>query len=286
MIRLRHPIRAIREPFGTAGLIVACLALVLAMGGAAVAAKGSLTGKQKKEVEKIAKKYAGKPGAAGAAGAPGPAGPGGAKGDKGDAGTNGTNGTNGKSVETGNATVQECSSGGATVQVAGEPSTKKKICNGQTGFTEVLPEGKTETGIWRVEVPQLGTDESLISFPIPLASSLPAASAGHIILKNGKELVTNPVTEEPEEAASTACTGTVSEPTAETGQLCIYAGSPLISPGESAGPFLTPVEGEAFIDPTKSPEVSGIATSGTILKAQNFLSGTKVGYGTWAVTAE
>ena len=65
MKRLRHPIRAIREPFGTAGLIVACVALVLALTGAAFAAAG-LTGKQKKEVEKIAKKYAGKPGAAGA----------------------------------------------------------------------------------------------------------------------------------------------------------------------------------------------------------------------------
>ena len=58
MQRLRHPIRAIREPFGKAGLTVAILALVLAMVGGAYAS-GALTGKQKKEVKKIAKKYAG-----------------------------------------------------------------------------------------------------------------------------------------------------------------------------------------------------------------------------------
>jgi hypothetical protein len=108
--RLRHPIRAIREPFGKAGLTVAICALVLAMVGGAYAA-GALSGKQKKEVEKIAKKYAGK---TGSAGSQGPAGPAGAKGDTGTNGKDGTNGTNGK--------------------------------EGTIGFTETLPSGKTETG--------------------------------------------------------------------------------------------------------------------------------------------
>ena len=123
MKRLRHPIRAIREPFGKAGLTVAILALVFAMVGGAYAASGGLTGKQKKEVEKIAKKYAGK---TGSAGSQGPAGPAGAKGDtstNGKDGTNGTNGTNGKEGPEG-----------------------KQGKEGTTGFTETLPSGETETG--------------------------------------------------------------------------------------------------------------------------------------------
>ena len=48
---IRHPIRAAREPFGKAGLIVAIVALVAAIGGTALAASG-LNSKQKKEVDK------------------------------------------------------------------------------------------------------------------------------------------------------------------------------------------------------------------------------------------
>lgn len=80
----RRPGRALREPFGKAGLIVACCAVLLACTGGAFAAGGGFSGPQKKEIGKIAtkvaKKYAGKPGKsgpagpAGAAGAPGPAG--------------------------------------------------------------------------------------------------------------------------------------------------------------------------------------------------------------------
>jgi hypothetical protein len=70
---LRNSIPARREPFGKAGLIVACCALLLACTGAAFAA-GRLTGPQRKEVAKIAKKFAGKAGQVGAAGPQGPAG--------------------------------------------------------------------------------------------------------------------------------------------------------------------------------------------------------------------
>ena len=38
MKSFRHPVRAIREPFGTAGLIIAVVALVAAVGGNAFAA--------------------------------------------------------------------------------------------------------------------------------------------------------------------------------------------------------------------------------------------------------
>jgi hypothetical protein len=85
---------AFQERFGTAGVILGVIALVLAIGGSAIAASGKLTPKQKREVKAIAKSFQGT-GPAGAAGAAGPAGPAGAKGDNGTDGTNGTNGTNG-----------------------------------------------------------------------------------------------------------------------------------------------------------------------------------------------
>ncbi len=151
--KLRHPVRAIREPFGTAGLIVAMIALVTALGGTALAAKGALTGKQKKEVEKIAKKFAGKPGAAGATGltgATGPAGPRGATGAEGDQGIQGEQGEPGE---------------------PGEP--------GQTGFTETLPQNETETGSW-----SFGMTNSLpfisISFNIPLLNELDASHVHYV----------------------------------------------------------------------------------------------------------
>ena len=54
----------IHDKLGTAGLVVAVIALVFAMVGGAFAAAG-LTTKQKKQVKTIAKKYAGKQGSAG-----------------------------------------------------------------------------------------------------------------------------------------------------------------------------------------------------------------------------
>jgi hypothetical protein len=91
MSRLRHPIRAIREPFGKAGLTVAVIALVFAMVGGAFAAAG-LNGKQKKQVTKIAKSFqgtgpAGASGIAGPKGDPGPQGSEGPKGEQGPAGS-------------------------------------------------------------------------------------------------------------------------------------------------------------------------------------------------------
>ncbi|MBS1884268.1 MAG: hypothetical protein JSS97_15085 [Actinobacteria bacterium] len=81
--------RRVREPFGKAGLVVACCAVLLACTGGAFAA-GQLTGPAKKEVAKIAAKQAKKfatAGPAGKAGPTGPAGPAGPAGPQGPAGT-------------------------------------------------------------------------------------------------------------------------------------------------------------------------------------------------------
>jgi hypothetical protein len=136
--------RRIHEKLGTAGLIISIVALFAALGGGAYAASGGLTGKQKKEVEKIAKKVA-KPGPAGAPGANGAQGAAGPVGSAGKDGANGTNGSN------------------------GAPGTPGKP--GESGFTSVLPSGKTETGAWSLAISptnQFFEFRVSISFPIPL----------------------------------------------------------------------------------------------------------------------
>jgi len=168
------------------GLTVAVIAPVFALVGGAFAASGGLNAKQKKQVEKIAKKFAGKDGATGPAGkdgATGPAGPQGSPGAKGDKGDQGIQGIQG---------------------IPGPPGK-----DGETGFTETLPAGKTETGAFAVQ----GTpaDENgliaAISFPIPLDEAL---DADHVLIGS-----TFP--------KPAQCQGGALEPTAAPGYLCVYA---------------------------------------------------------------
>ena len=170
--------RRLKEPFGKAGLTIAILALVLAMVGGAYAASG-LNSKQKKEVKSIAKSFQGT-GPAGAQGAAGANGKDGAQGPKGDTGAVGPQGPQGLQGKQG---------------LQGPP--------GQTGFTEKLPSGKTETGTWLTQNP--GSTPSFewtsISFTIPLQAP-PAA-----------------VFNEPE---TTNCPGTWKDPKAAAGKLCFY----------------------------------------------------------------
>jgi hypothetical protein len=187
-----------RDQVGTAGLIVAVVALVLALGGGAYAASGALTGKQKKEVEKIAKKYAGKPGTAGATG---PAGAAGAKGDTGAAGAAGAEGKQGIQGKEG----KEGAEG-----LEGSPWT--------AGGT--LPVGSTETGVWTLYGGSTASEvASPISFPIPLAAGLSGTKV-HFAPGLG-------------EGPTGTCTGNVSNPTAPSGTLCVYNAH--LAP-ETAGP--------------------------------------------------
>lgn len=135
MTRLRHPIRAIREPFGTAGLIVACIALVLGLGGAAFAAATKLPPTQKKEVEKIAKREAKKAQGSGPAG---PTGPTGAKGDPGASGGAGASGATGGTGVTGATGTTGANGANASFEylfntaTAGDPTAKKLGLNNAT----------------------------------------------------------------------------------------------------------------------------------------------------------
>jgi hypothetical protein len=271
MSRLRHPVRAIREPFGTAGLIVACVALVAALGGTAFAAT-KLNSTQKKEVEKIAKKFAGKPGAAG------PAGPGGKDGAKGADGSNGTNGSNGVSVTTAPASAGECPSGGIKVLSASAPA---KVCNGTTGFTELLPSGKTETGTITTPLLQVEAGaESMqviatpISFAIPLGAPLGAAEV-HFVS-----------TEEQEEGTGPAeCPGSAESPLAQAGNLCVYQGGTLIQEANGEGEQEARVV-KIFPVTATTAGNSGAATSGADALVL-FEAGEGLAFmqASWAVTA-
>jgi Collagen triple helix repeat (20 copies) len=123
-----------KERFGTAGVVVGVIALVLALAGGAFAA-GGLTAVQKKQVIKIAKQYAGQDGTPGA---PGPQGP------KGEPGAKGDTGPQGKQGETGQEGPE-----------------------GPPGPTETaLPSGKTLTGSWGVKDINLSVIWLNIHFPL------------------------------------------------------------------------------------------------------------------------
>jgi hypothetical protein len=225
------------DKLGTAGLLVAIVALVAALAGTALAA-GGLTKKQEKQVTKIAKKYAGKPGAQGPQGPQGPAGPVGPKGDAGAPGQSGAVGPTGVVGKTGPTGV-----------------------TGVSGFTETLPKGKTEKGVWAMNGSTSTQSEFFglqflavpISFTIPLASGLDSSKV-HFASQEG---------------FSSTCTGSVEDPTAPIGHLCVY-----LSGLENATFFtlFTPEFGE------------GASPSGSILGFTP--SGDNAwGLGSWAVTA-
>ena len=99
--------------------------------------------------------------------------------------------------------------GGAEFKVGSGAATF--ACNGETGFTETLPPGMTETGTWVVQEVGVPTGEIPVafSFPIPLA-------------EGGEEAFFLNETETSTEAGTGGCTGSVIEPTAPEGVLCVY----------------------------------------------------------------
>lgn len=129
---------------GTAGLLIAIAALVIALGGAAYAALPGLNSKQKKEVKKIAKQLVqpGPAGPAGPAGLAGPAGPAGPTGAIGDAGAQGDVGP-----------------------------------EGPPGPTETkLPPGKTETSLWDFQINGSSLGLAILSIDFPLRVQPPPKS--------------------------------------------------------------------------------------------------------------
>ena len=259
----------IHQKLGTAGFIISIVALVAALGGGAYAASGGLSGKQKKEVEKIAKKFAGKPGAPGANGTNGASGP---KGDTGAAGTNGTNGTNGSNGAPGKSVTlttepkgANCAEGGTKVEVEGNAASKKFVCNGSpwtAGGT--LPPGATETGIWSADTPAA---VKFTQVPAPISFAIPVSAPGKAFFLTAAEIV-----EEKGKGFEEGCTGTIKEPTAPKGVLCIYASEELVN-----------VKPEP---PISFAEDFGYQRTGTLLRLFPEEEGEPLlGIGSWAVTA-
>jgi hypothetical protein len=266
------------QKLGTAGFIIAIVALVAALGGGAYAAQAKLNSTQKKEVKKIAQTEASKivP-ATGPAGPQGPAGPAGAKGDAGAAGAAGTNGTSPEGTAfTGSKTVGAvtCTEGGIEYKGA----STSLVCNGKKGNNGLegpegpagedgqpwvpngtLPTGATETGTWGGYSETAGSFMYDISFMVPLATAPTAVLVG-----TSEAAKAQGVTE--------GCPGLVNGiPTATAGKLCVYAG------WMEGGEFL------GTVDPTDEEIAGPPAKSGSLL----FIgcAAECVTFGTWAVKA-
>ncbi|HEX4116501.1 MAG TPA: hypothetical protein VHY18_11575 [Solirubrobacteraceae bacterium] len=237
------------------------LALVFAMSGGAYAAGKVLITSTKQISPKVLKQLKGSAGSKGAAGANGPAGPQGPAGATGAAGKEGAPGKEGATGKEG---------------TAGKEGAPGK--DGTTGFTKTLPSNETETGSWAYSFVAGEAEVSQylpISFAIPLAEEL-GSSQVHYILANGKEWDYSTSTE----VSSTTCLGKVSEPTAVAGNLCIYAAA---LGSREAFQVTAP---SRIQSPSQPPEanVNGAGTSGTVMSWET--AKFKLGYGTWAVTAE
>jgi len=275
----------LRNRFGIPG-VISVIALVFAMFGGAYAASNDSGSADATASAKAKKGPRGPRGPRGKTGPAGPVGPAGPQGLAGAQGAQGPAGADGKSVEVGTPTAEECPDGGATVQVAGEPATKKAVCNGANGegggagLPVALPSGSTLTGAWAAsgagenpiaEAPTGGSNFAAIpiSFPIPLSAEIgnsnwevkPVGYAG---------------------AAGANCPGSASEPKAKAGFLCVYIS---LESGEV-------LEGEATLDEavtvqkagSSNPTAPGASRSGAVL-ISGFFGEINYAYGTWAVTA-
>lgn len=235
------------------------LALVFAMAGGAYAAKRYVITSTKQIKPSVLKALKGTRGIKGATGikganglngANGAAGPQGEKGPKGDPGEKGAAGESvaAKAIAAGD--TAKCDGlGGVDYTLGGKTTT---VCNGQTGFTETLPSGKTEKGAWALTTAESPVDHKVhgqgaISFGIPLAT----------------EPTVHFIDAEAGEPPTAECPGSVANPEAAKGMLCVY-------------------EEVALASTLESPKVY---TSGAVLRYQAPAPG--ITYrGTWAVTAE
>jgi Collagen triple helix repeat (20 copies) len=272
----------LREPFGTAGLIVALIALIAALGGGAYAATTGTSTKATASKAKSKKGPRGPKGATGPAGAQGPAGPvgpagaPGAKGDAGAAGSPGSAGKAGESVTISAASAGECPEGGTKFSNA---TGSGKACNGEEaeggGFPVTLPAKATETGTLLIETtveeggtPTKSLGTTAISFPIPLEEAL---DEEHVItVEPGATPPAKCENSEHPEAASPA------NPEAARGYLCVF----IVGGGEGLFTFIrdssvtSPAENEAF----------GASVSGALITRDAVGDVGSLINGTWAVT--
>ncbi len=241
---------AIRKRFTYAN-VAATLALLFAMTGGAYAANKFLITSTKQISPKVLKALKGANGkngangAAGSVGSPGPAGPAGPGGGQGPQGPAGATGAAGKE---------------------GPPG--KNGANGKEGSPWTaggkLPEGATETGAWDVRGTATAEGEDKTT-PISFTIRLAAEPSMEVI---------------PFKGTTTNCKGTVEEPTAAEGVLCVYEGESALHKGKlkyigapvnflPAGVGATGTVGLELVFETEKPTTAGEEVSAE---------------GTWAVT--
>jgi hypothetical protein len=252
--------------------LIAIVALVFAMVGGAVAANSSGGGKAEASADgkRGPRGPKGARGPAGPAGPQGPAGAPGAPGAKGDTGTQGPSGIspqgttfagNQKGCQDGGVEFKGVNTTVACNGVEGEPGE-----DGETGFTEVLPPGKTETGTWGAIINEGEVVDLPVSFNIPL----PASPTPVFVAKG-------------EDGTAEGCPGVIGGlPQADAGKLCVYAGEQNGNlfegdPGEEFDPI-------NFLDP-RATQVLGAAPTGVIISFTPCLSSPCTFYGTYAATA-
>ncbi len=216
------------------GITIGVIALIFALTGAAFAASGGLSGKQKKEVTAIAKKFAGKPGAPGANGAPGTAG---APGAKGAAGGAGSEGPAGKSVSVTEVPIGEveCSGRGGTLIEKEDSGTPVEVCTGEKGATGpegvcstagcTLPTGVVEQGTW-------GFDRSVEKFTVEVGGNTEEITVGDsevirapisFSIPMSAALTPEKVHYSTEGTFGTFCEGSAAAPKPKnSGELCVY----------------------------------------------------------------
>ncbi len=204
-------ISRIHSKLGTAGFIIAIIALVAAMTGGAYAALSNADKKfVKKEARKFSKQFSkkfAKPGAPGAPGLPGPAGPAGPAGAKGDTGAAGPQGPQGDEGPPGPT--------GAT-----GPAGEDGACSEENNAC-VMPSGSTLIGHWGVALTGAGLATSPISFNL----AYPGAPTLHYVTFEEAE-----EEEVPAECSEGTTEGSASEPIADPGHLCVFEDEPNFAP--------------------------------------------------------
>jgi Collagen triple helix repeat (20 copies) len=194
--------RRFHDRFGTAGLVVAIVALVAAIGGTALAA-GGLSAAEKSLIKKEVKKYAkaGPAGAPGAAGANGKAGASGLQGKPGPEGPEGLPGPEGPPGPAGEGEAGVCSA-------------QNTEC--------ALPSGATVTGNWAFSTPGGAENAGYTAISLPLQAE-PAIDDAHMVV-NGLEVESNAQREASigQSWDTTHCPGTTENPEALPGYFCLY----------------------------------------------------------------